>query len=95
MSDTHEGAEAGPASSEPDEVDAGLPLAELAALRESPDPSFLDRVRTGIHRRFAASDTVDFALAVFFRTALSYLLIVLEALVASTKPRGDERRERS
>ena len=46
----------------PDEIDPGRPIAEIAALAESPGGEFLERIRRAIQRRMAASGFLDFAL---------------------------------
>lgn len=74
----------------PDEDgDAGEPIPQLAALRESPDDRFLDRVRGSIHRRLFASHTVDFSLMAFFQAMLDYLELILTGFTA---PGGNKRK---
>ena len=82
-----------PGSGDGQDLDMGEPISELVDLREDPTAGFLDRIRGGIHRRFAASDTVDFALVVFFKTALSYILLVIESVSAPFEAR--DKREGS
>jgi hypothetical protein len=43
------------------EIDAGEPIAELAAFEHDVSSAFLDRIRRAIHRRTAASQLTSFA----------------------------------
>jgi hypothetical protein len=62
-----------------DDIETGLPITELAELKEQPTDGFLARIRTGINRRLFAADTLDFSLMVFFRTMMEYLSATIQA----------------
>jgi hypothetical protein len=44
----------------PEEIDPGPPVAEIAALAESPEEGFLERIRGSILRRIGAGHLLDF-----------------------------------
>jgi hypothetical protein len=76
----------GPGSCDEPGDDLGRPLTELRELRESADPTFMARIRGRIHRRLFAADSVDFTSHIFFATCLDYLDLLMQSLLAWTRP---------
>ena len=73
-----------------DDDDLGSPVAELRELREEPDAGFLAQIRGSIHRRLFASDSVDFAVGVFFATLLDYLDLIVRTIFGDPTTQPDE-----
>ncbi|MBC8425806.1 hypothetical protein H8E07_16955 [bacterium] len=71
-----------------DDIDPGEPIAELAALRETPADGFLDRVRHSVQRRLLVAQAADFSLGIFMRTMFDYLAAVLDAFRGPQPPRN-------
>jgi hypothetical protein len=73
-----------------DDEDPGDPVPEIAGLRETADPRLLARVRSGIQRRMAAAEWLDFLVS-----GVLQFLLELGTMIFGATSRPRETGERS
>jgi small-conductance mechanosensitive channel len=71
------------------DIDPGLPLTELAGLRETPAEGFVERIRGSIQRRMVVAHSSDLAMPIFLRTLLEYVTMVFSLFESASHEKRD------